>query len=1143
MNSILEEVEIRARTWPSSLLFVDRKIDVSRSEFSEYCSYLKSIFSSLGVSKGDRIGVVLPQSSEFVACMLSCWSLGASYVPIDSEEPNDRIESKVESVGIRFIVSLSETLSLLGLRHDTIDSLVFGNSLGVARVRSELLYKKISRWEDEAYAMFTSGTSGYPKAVSISHSSLLEYLAAIRQYYRIPETGFHVAMQLPVTFDAALTSILIPIVSNNIGHIFETNDSKTASLADFMENQGSPLLVKTTPSQLRLLNDIWQTRTSPSISGIVIVGGEQLDFIDLKYFRDNKNISVINEYGPTEATVGCLFYEIKSADPESGPVPIGKPFDNITLLVSKEKNTQIVGELQIGGSCVANGYVNGPSEPKFYSIDGVRFYASGDLVTVAEDRQYYYRGRIDDQVKINGHRIEMLEIEAVMRKLSFGDSVAVCIVDGQLFGAVDKKRMRHSKELDTFYSQLRRSLPGYMLPAAIVVTRIPITNSGKVDRGALRELVRLELKEQSNALSFGSSLKGRIDIEQLWLRLLDISEISSETDFFSSGGDSILALQLVGTLSELIGDEIPVSLLFDFPKYLDFCSELDDRKLFNLRLDQTEDATDESYNGHIRIVSPLQKSIFAAEVLSKDTAYNVSSAVEVYIEYEWSMLSKAILMSIGSHECLAWKFKLDAELGISATVPNTIMPINVISIDMRDLDTNSRQYDVSNRLKNERLKSYALLDGQQGVGALVLRTSEKCGVCVINAHHVLVDELSIELIWKEVAKLVSEPSANIEIDRNYDVWSRQVNRPERIERSKRVARELAERIRMDKFCLPYPKERINANAFKPDNIKFSVNVSARLGKEICCIAGEISTTPNVLYGAFAARAIALALAVERFVVHMPMTLRRKKIDYSSVGCYVNRVPILVNYEQIEPSFEMIIRAWANELSYSSDRSDLDLSEFDKLLNESSVDWPGSSKVDFVFEKSMKIEETGIELQFLPQMYSPMKSEYEFHFNANEAGEESIATFGCCSSVSNRLTLQKMASGFMSLVEKCVTDYGDNSLAAEYFTSQRLSSMGKEAENVPSYLGEDDELLNGGHLSQGMNKVLPKVIATLENILGSSLEQRSNIFENGARSIDLFRIAATLNIAFDVNLKPVDVFDFPTPHDLSELVLAKQMIGN
>ncbi|MCZ1007014.1 AMP-binding protein [Streptomyces lydicus] len=403
---------------------------------------------------------------------------------------------------------------------------------------------RMPRPEDAAYAIFTSGSTGRPKGVVVEHRALGAYLARAADAY--PDVAGLALAHTSVSFDLTVTGLYTPLVAGGQVHVAELPDALAAA---------RPTFLKGTPSHLRLL-DTLPEEVSPS--GTLVLGGEALRGEMLTAWRAaHPEATVINAYGPTEATVNVMEFRIEPGEPVAdGPVPIGRPFPyaRVHLLDSGLRPVRpgARGELYLAGEGLARGYLGLPGQTSHrfvadpFDPAGGRMYRTGDLARQRPDGTVEYLGRVDDQVKVRGFRIELGDVEAAAEAVP-GVARAAAAVRGsaggpRLVGYLVAPGAAEAAVVAEAEGRMRAALPEYMVPAAFVVLdELPLTPNGKVDRAALPE----------PALTTGTAHRTASSAAEerllgLFRQVLGRADVGVEDDFFALGGDSIMSIQLVG---------------------------------------------------------------------------------------------------------------------------------------------------------------------------------------------------------------------------------------------------------------------------------------------------------------------------------------------------------------------------------------------------------------------------------------------------------------------------------------------------------------------------------------------------------------------------------------------------------------------
>lgn len=452
-----------------------------------------------GLGPGSLVAVYLEHCCELISVLLGVLRAGAAFVPVDPGDASSRTERILLAAGAHLTICAGSALRPPEAAGPVVefDELL---SEGAAPNTASVPLPAVDQAEP-AYVIFTSGSTGEPKGVRVSRRALRGYVNwAATRYLRFGGSG--APLFTSIAFDLALTQIFAPLAAGRTVHVVG-RDEGVDGVAALLALGVNFDFVKLTPAHLRLLTSALDTTPMTGSVGCLVVGGEQLPADLVRAWQQLSPGSVIvNEYGPTEATIGCCVYEIGPGEQVPSPVPIGRGVPGAVLRVLDERGdptpdgTQ--GELYIGGSCLADGYHGRPdlTAERFiadsFAPAPARLYRTGDLVRWQPGNVLAYIGRNDDQIKIRGYRIEPAEVEAAIREC---DGVSDCAVTCWSRGSDDLRLVANITpepgtgwaEIEpTLLSHLRRRLPGYLIPAHLLpVTAIPLTPNGKIDRRKL----------------------------------------------------------------------------------------------------------------------------------------------------------------------------------------------------------------------------------------------------------------------------------------------------------------------------------------------------------------------------------------------------------------------------------------------------------------------------------------------------------------------------------------------------------------------------------------------------------------------------------------------------------------------------------
>ena len=550
-----------------------------------------------GARQGVQVAVCLPRSAMLPVALLAVLRTGATYVPMDPGHPPERLRLIAENARLRVAVCQpgSPAARMLAGQHGTV--LVDPG----AAVPDEA-GQPVGGWPAPdpaavAYLMYTSGSTGMPKGVAVSHGSLLNLLAAMRREPGLSEDDRLLSVTTPA-FDISLLELLLPLACGAEVQIATDADMAEPGRIAALIEHGRTTVMQATPTMWRMLTE---TSWRPPGHLRILVGGEPVP-ADLADTLARHAAEVWNVYGPTEATVWATARRVRPGEAagSGGAIRIGGPAQGVHLCVvdrwARLVPPGVPGELAIGGRGVALGYWRSPRataerfvpDPLSRSPGG-RLYLTGDLVRRAADGTIDFLGRIDHQVKLRGFRIDPGEIEAALRCSAEVSEAVVLLVDsasgtpGLVAYAVPRPgaAIPSAREL---CRSVRDHVPEYMVPAAVhVLDELPLTANGKIDRAALRRL-----HAAANTTAAAPSAPFRSGTEELirgiWARLLEHENFSPEDSFFDVGGNSILAVRALTALRNAGYPTLTVVDLFAQPSPRSLAAYLDGAETLPARL-------------------------------------------------------------------------------------------------------------------------------------------------------------------------------------------------------------------------------------------------------------------------------------------------------------------------------------------------------------------------------------------------------------------------------------------------------------------------------------------------------------------------------------------------------------------------------
>lgn len=523
------------------------------------------------VGAEDCVALLMPRSVNMVVALLAVWKTGAAYLPLDPDLPEARQRAVVGHARPKAILVVRESLPL-DLASPTMITVSESDWSDAIDASPDESWAPVAP-EQLAYIIYTSGSTGQPKGVAVSHRGLANYVNWAISEYPV-SAGVTAPVHSPLSFDLTVTTLLCPLVTGTIVSLLPEHRGRAKgalevdALAAYFATHTDVGVAKMTPSHLQMLSLSARMSASVPLPRCVIVGGEALTYEMLASWRHVlPTTRIVNEYGPTEAVVGCCTYDARAVDAFEGPVPIGRPIVNARLYVLdaglQPVPTGVRGELFIGGRVLARGYWRQPGTTAdrflpdpFSDEPGGRMYRTGDLVKCNHDGDLEFIGRNDDQVKVRGHRVELQEIEVALRSLASvrdgrvmvddldSGALVACVVP--VPGAVLSKELVHAR--------LAGQLPEYMIPGRIaIVDALPLTPNGKVDTRALKRQMAAD-----GDVATPPESETELRLAAIWKTFLqDVPSMTA--NFFELGGHSLSCQRLIGQVQKEFGVAVSLS--------------------------------------------------------------------------------------------------------------------------------------------------------------------------------------------------------------------------------------------------------------------------------------------------------------------------------------------------------------------------------------------------------------------------------------------------------------------------------------------------------------------------------------------------------------------------------------------------------
>ncbi len=740
-GNVVEQFLCQAKKNPNRKAVCFQGQALSYSQLDQKTDQIAAYLKGKGVKDNVIVAIITEHSIQSLEGILGILKAGGAFLPVNPHNPPERINYILEDADVDIVLTNIKNMKDCIRVSEIIDlSADFTAAVSDSYRSPEILDEHL------AYVIYTSGSSGVPKGVMIEHGSLKNYVLWAQSEYISREIEVF-PLYSSFAFDLTMTSIFVPLASG--GKIMVYQDNEEGFIIDRIMKDNKCTIMKLTPAHLYLLKD--RDNRFSSIKKL-IVGGDNLltETAKQTYESFDGEIIIFNEYGPTEATVGCMIDRYDSRYHGFTSVAIGKPVAN-TQIYLLDTDLQpvplgVIGEIYIGGSGLARGYLKQPElTQKSFIINlfnnGQRLYRTGDYAKFVANDRIEYLSRANNQVKIRGYRIELGEIES---NLSRYDGIEQVIVTKYQEEQKDYLCAYYTSntvlEAELLRTYLMQFLPDYMLPAYYVqLKEIPLTINGKIDSKKLPKPDRkVALKKNVFLISPEEELLIKVTGE-----ILKITGISPEENFYHLGGDSIKAIQISSKLSDY-GYSLKVKDILLNPVISDMAVWIKKAKLVK---------REEIPEGDVEL-TPIFKWFFAQNFRNPNY-YSQSISIKLYQNYRTDHLEKIMECLIARHHSLRLNCDYEEK---RIYYNNANRKFRIDEFDLKHLPEFLQDKETG-RLSQEQKASLNLKDGYL-IKSSLYQLNDNEIIWFITMHHILIDGISWRILIDEIIYLLQKDTEN-----------------------------------------------------------------------------------------------------------------------------------------------------------------------------------------------------------------------------------------------------------------------------------------------------------------------------------------------------------------------------------------------
>jgi len=961
-----------------------------------------------------------------LTAILAVLKAGGIYLPIDAQNPDDRI--KFIFADSQAVMLLTQQQVLEKRRHLT----RYFNPDHILPVDDQALYTgeapepaQTAGPGNNAYIIYTSGTTGKPKGVMVRHRSLVNYIWwAARQYVRNEPLNF--PFYTSIAFDLTITSIFTPLVTGNTVIIYGGWDKEV--LIERIVEDKEVGVVKITPSHLKLIRTKKITRDNIRR---LIVGGEELD---VELARDtSKNfkngVEIFNEYGPTETTVGSMIYRFDPGQTAGSTVPIGIPAANTQIYLLDENREPVpwgaVGEIYISGDGTAGGYLSRPqlTREKFVPnpfIPGKAMYRTGDLARMLADGNIQFMGRTDFQVKIRGFRIELGEIETriraeehiketvvVLKEDTTRDKYlcAYVVLDVSSPGAGEFNASRLREEL-------LKELPDYMVPRHIVeIPAIPLTANGKLDK---RSLPEPRLDYQASYTPPGNKIEQQM--VEIWAETLGIesSKIGIDANYFEMGGHSLRATALAAQIHKGFDVRVQLVDIFKRPTVRELADLI--KNSMQEQFIPIEPAAKKDYYP----LSTAQKRLYILQQMEKtNIGYNMPFVTILEGDPEVNTLEQSFKQLVHRHESFRTQFIM-----LNQEPVQVILETGAVDFHVDVYEAGEEEADA---ILREHVQPFDLTRAPL-LRVLVIKVRPQRQLLMVDMHHIISDGLSMDIFIREFVSLYEGhelPPLKVQY-KDYPGWQ---NRDEQKNRLKRQEKYWLKELQGDipVLELPYDYMRPTLKSFDGHSMPFTL--ARGTSETLKAMAFQYDVTQFMLLFACFTILLYKISGQDDIVIGTPVAGRRHTDLEPIIGIFINSLAIrsrvipgfsfsdFLHYikEKTLESFENQDYPFEDLVEKVSPRRDTSRNPlFDVLFTYYSQDLDYNATGREVLD----IDIGGLKLKKYEYDYPVSKLDITLH--TLEKADHFLFLFEYCTRLFNRETIERFA-GYLTRVIQTVVE--------------------------------------------------------------------------------------------------------------------------
>lgn len=787
-------------------------------ELNDQANRIASFLIKKGITANECISILLPRRSYFISAIFGILKSRAVYLPISVDFPIERINFIIKDSNSKFVITTKEMIS---------EKKYEGEILLIEDLLQADCCPPVLRpiQSDISYIIYTSGSTGQPKGTMLTHRNLMNFCCNNHDVLKriCSEENPCMVSTTMVAFDMFVTESIFMLV-NGVSVVIGDEDEQISQkkLEELIKKMKCTVL-QTTPSKMKLFIENQDNCDYLKDLSVIILGGEVFPNDLYETLRKYTKASIFNIYGPSETTVWITLKEIKNP-----VVNIGKPFSNTQIYIMNQNSLcgiGMIGELCICGDSVGNGYMNLPELNKEKFIDNPygegKMYRSGDLAKWLPDGTIEYVGRIDNQIKIRGLRIELSEIEHALLKISDVKNAIVITKQDETGDISICAYMIADNKLDIhhIWEELHNYLPNYMVPSYMLqIEGIPVTRNGKIDRKALPNI---QIKNQVNYIAPRDFIEEQM--VSIFEQVLEVEHVGIKDNFFELGGNSLKATRLINLVESEFNTRVLLKTFFMDPTVTGLARQIDSTS------NDYEPIPKCQVKGCCKMSSAQKRLYVIHQMDGGNKAYNMPVALEIHGDLNCNKVKMAFQTIAERHDVLRTSFHIINEEYIQKIQDEVF------------IDITEKEIPATTREEKEALLSKFVTTFDLSKAPLlrieIIKTMDQCYLLMFDMHHIISDGVSLNILIKEFSVLYSGGSLS-KPRIQYTDYSEWISRRNLTDQKDYWIKEYSDEVPI--LSLPLDYQRPKIQSFRGDTI--SVEISDNTRNKVVDLALQTKST-------------------------------------------------------------------------------------------------------------------------------------------------------------------------------------------------------------------------------------------------------------------------------------------------------------